>query len=97
MNKRMGKKKQKMEKQIAPAVQVVPAQSCPQEPAARAAFYIQYQDKEYLASEIEEKIKEKCLAAGLAASALKELSIYVKPEDQKAYYTCGEENGFIEL
>lgn len=97
MNKRIGKKKQKMEKQLTPAVQTVPECSCPPEPATKAAFYIQYQDKEYLASEIEEKIKEKCLTTGVPASALKELSIYVKPEDLKAYYTCGDKNGFIEL
>ena len=58
-------------------------------------FFIQYQDQEYLETEI---VKESCLLNGASSDELNTISIYLKPEDKKAYFTYGEDkSGFIEL
>ena len=58
-------------------------------------FFIQYQDQEYLETEIISRVKESCLLNG---DELNTISIYLKPEDKKAYFTYGEDkSGFIEL
>ena len=49
-------------------------------------FFIQYQDQ------------ESCLLIGASSDELNTISIYLKPEDKKAYFTYGEnKSGFIEL
>jgi hypothetical protein len=61
-------------------------------------FFIQYQDQEYLETEIISRVKESCLLNGASSDELNTLSIYLKPEDKKAYFTYGEDkSGFIEL
>lgn len=73
---------------------------CPtpvQAPAGQTDFFIQYIDKEYLVNDIIEKIKEKCKTDGTEISDADKLSVYLKPEDQKAYYTYSDMSGFIEL
>lgn len=57
-------------------------------------LFIQYQNGEYNAAVLAEKIQEKCKAEGMDSSDLK---IYVKPEDKKAYYACAGGTGAIEL
>ena len=61
-------------------------------------FIIQYQDQEYLETEIISRVKESCLLNGASSDELNTISIYLKPEDKKAYFTYGEDkSGFIEL
>lgn len=61
-------------------------------------FFIQYQDQEYLETEIVSRVRESCLLNGASSDELNTLSIYLKPEDKKAYFTYGEnKSGFIEL
>ena len=57
-------------------------------------LFIQYQNGEYDAAVLAEKILDKCNAEGMDSSDLK---IYVKPEDKKAYYACAGGTGAIEL
>ena len=57
-----------------------------------------YQDQEYLETEIISRVKESCLLNGASSDELNTISIYLKPEDKKAYFTYGEDkSGFIEL
>ena len=61
-------------------------------------FFIQYQDQEYLETEIISRVKESCLLNGASSDELNTISIYLKPEDKQAYFTYGEDkSGFIEL
>ncbi len=61
-------------------------------------FFIQYQDQEYLQTEIASRVRESCLLNGASSDELNTISIYLKPEDKKAYFTYGEnKSGFIEL
>lgn len=61
-------------------------------------FFIQYQDQEYLEAEIVSRVRESCLLNGASSDELNTISIYLKPEDKKAYFTYGEnKSGFIEL
>ena len=61
-------------------------------------FFIQYQDQEYLETEIVSSVRESCLLNGASSDELNTISIYLKPEDKKAYFTYGEnKSGFIEL
>lgn len=61
-------------------------------------FFIQYQDQEYLQTEIVSRVRESCLLNGASSDELNTISIYLKPEDKKAYFTYGEDkSGFIEL
>lgn len=61
-------------------------------------FFIQYQDQKYLETEIVSRVRESCLLNGASSDELNTISIYLKPEDKKAYFTYGEnKSGFIEL
>lgn len=75
----------------APSPKPVPA------PVGQVDFFIQYKSQEYLERDIVEKIKERCNADGTKISKTDTLSIYLKPEDNKAYYTYADVSGFIEL
>ena len=44
-----------------------------------------------------ERVIADCNAKGHAVENPEALSIYLKPEDKKAYYTLGGFNGYIEL
>lgn len=102
MNKRIDKKRQKRSAQTAPfsaqevSVSVQPAAPV-STPKENIAFYIQYQNQEYLQKEIVEKVLEKCKNDGASTAALSDLSIYLKPEDKKAYFAYNGKNGFIDL
>ena len=109
MNKRIDKKKQKRTVQsTAPATttanpvveikEVVKEVKVPVEvPAKAPAFYVQYQNAEYTTTDITERVIADCNAKGHTVENPEALSIYLKPEDKKAYYTLGEFNGSIEL
>lgn len=102
MNKRIDKKRQKMAAQ--PITPIAPA-ACPEciEKAAEksverhVSFYVQYQDQEYLESDIVARVTELCKTEGASDQDLADLSIYLKPEDKKAYYAYTGKNGAIDL
>ncbi len=72
----------------------VPETVAPVVAAPAYDLFIQYQNGEYNAAVLAEKILDKCKAEGMDSSDLK---IYVKPEDKKAYYACAGGTGAIEL
>ncbi len=70
-------------------------------PAARAtrtqpevSFYLQYANREYSFAEIRQLVLDKCEAEEMDP---KDLRIYVKPGDDKAYYTCAGGSSSIAL
>ena len=61
-------------------------------------FFIQYQDQEYLETEIISRVKESCLLNGASSDELNTNLDLLKTGGQKAYFTYGEDkSGFIEL
>lgn len=99
MSKRTDKKRQKRFNEVhptttAPAAQPVVETAAPANAAPAYDLFIQYQNGEYDAAVLAEKILDKCKAEGMDSSDLK---IYVKPEDKKAYYACAGGTGAIEL
>mgnify|MGYP000585727514 FL=1 len=95
MSKRIDKKRMKRQAEITSAPRDIKA------PVAKEAenidFYIQYQGQEYLEREIIERIQGKCKVEGALTSGNEKLSVYLKPEEQKAYYTCGSLSGDIDI
>lgn len=70
-------------------------------PAARAtrtqpeiSFYLQYANREYSFKEIRQLVLDKCEAEEMDP---KDLRIYVKPGEDKAYYTCAGGSSSIAL
>lgn len=57
-------------------------------------LYLQYQDQEYSMPELKELILEKCEAEEMDP---KDLRIYVKPEENRAYYICAGGSSSIAL
>ncbi len=109
MSKRTDKKKQKRINEVhttaalaaqpvvetaAPTAEPVPEVTVTETTAPAYDLFIQYQNGEYDAAVLAEKILDKCKAEGMDSSDLK---IYVKPEDKKAYYACAGGTGAIEL
>lgn len=93
MSKRMDKKK--LKRQTTAIESSIAETSAPKE---TINFFIQYQDQEYLETEIVSRVRESCLLNGASSDELNTISIYLKPEDKKAYFTYGEDkSGFIEL
>ena len=90
MSKRIDKKRMKRQAEITSAPRDIKA-------AENIDFYIQYQGQEYLEREIIERIKERCKVEGALTSGNEKLSVYLKPEEQKAYYTCGSLSGDIDI
>ena len=52
----------------------------------KAEFFIQYKDYEIRAEDIAEKIREKYASEGNNAADIRELQVYLKPEENMAYY-----------
>ena len=97
MNKRMDKKKMKKQNTIS-ETSVAKTPATPAKPKETIHFFIQYHDQEYLETEIVSRVRESCLLNGASSDELNTISIYLKPEDKKAYFTYGEnKSGFIEL
>ena len=93
MSKRMDKKK--LKRQTTAIESSIAETSASKE---TINFFIQYQDQEYLETEIVSRVRESCLLNGASSDELNTISIYLKPEDKKAYFTYGEnKSGFIEL
>ncbi len=60
--------------------------------------YIQFAGKEVKTGELVEQVKAQWTAEGHRVSSIKSLEVYVKPEDNAAYYVVnGKENGKVDL
>ncbi len=73
-------------------------------PAVKAAaqkveeMILQFQEGEWDLSAVKEQIVAAYVAEGHRASAIKKLTIYLKPEERKAYYVINEKaTGDIDL
>ncbi len=63
-----------------------------------AEVYLQFGENEWNMAQILEQAKAAYVAEGHRASALKSFSLYVKPEERKAYYVANEKvTGSIDL
>lgn len=66
--------------------------------AVTTKTYVQYAGKEILTSDIETRVTEAWVAKGHRASSIKNMEIYIKPEDGAAYYVInGKTTGKIML
>ena len=84
------------------------AEAPKKKPAAKAApkvapekvekMILQYQDGEWDLAAVKEQAVAAYVAEGHRSSAIKKLTIYVKPEDHKAYYVINDKaTGDIDL
>lgn len=53
-------------------------------------YYVQFAGREISTETIQEWVKADFVAAGHKESEIKELKIYIKPEDKRAYYVVNE-------
>ena len=95
MSKRIDKKRMKRQAKITSAPRDMQASAAKE--TENIDFYIQYQGQEYLERELIERIKGKCKEEGTLTAGNEKLSVYLKPEEKKAYYTCDGGNGEIDL
>ena len=58
----------------------------------KVEFFIQYQDYEIRTEDFAAKIREKYVAEGHKASDIRELQIYLKPEENTAYYVVNHKD-----
>lgn len=72
-----------------------PKTAAPKKPVAPVeVVHLQFGGNEWTVSDLVERAKAAYAAAGGDVSAITELQLYVKPEEQKAYYVInGEANG----
>ena len=84
------------------------AEAPKKKPAAKAApkaapekveeMVLQYQDGEWNLSAVKEQVLSAYTAEGHRASAVKKLTIYLKPEERKAYYVINNKaTGDVDL
>ena len=65
---------------------------------AKIDIVLQYQTLEVSAAAVEEKVKAQFVAEGHRAGCIKTMSVYVKPEEYKAYYVINDKfEGFVWL
>lgn len=95
MSKRIDKKRMKRQAETTSVPGNMQASAAKE--AEDIDFYIQYQGQEYLEREIVERIREKCKEEGTLTAGNEKLSVYLKPEEKKAYYTCGGSNGEMDI
>ncbi|SER42755.1 DUF6465 family protein [Lachnobacterium bovis] len=66
--------------------------------SVEAALVVQYQDCEVNVEEIKESVKSQFISEGHDEKEIENVAIYVKPEDNSAYYVINEEfNGRVDL
>lgn len=66
--------------------------------AKKAVVYVEFDGKQVSQEDIVTRIIEKwCSEEGKKASAIKEFSIYIKPEDNAAYYVINGQGSSIQL
>lgn len=88
--KRTSKKAEKVEKaegeaEAAPAPKKT-RKTAAKKAAAKVNLYVQYAGKEILTEELVEKAKAVYVAAGNQESDIQTMDVYVKPEDNAAYF-----------
>ncbi|MDO4327535.1 MAG: DUF6465 family protein [bacterium] len=89
--KRASKKTEKVEKAEAEEAEAAPApkktrKTAAKKAAAKVNLYVQYAGKEILTEELVEKAKAVYVAAGNQESDIQTMDVYVKPEDNAAYF-----------
>ena len=62
-------------------------------------LYLQYANKDILTDDLVQKIKDQWKKQNKRIKDIKELNIYLKPEENKAYYTINqdEEQDFLDM
>ncbi|WP_051207452.1 DUF6465 family protein [Butyrivibrio sp. AE3006] len=58
----------------------------------KTEFFVQYKDYEIRTEDIAQKIREIYIADGHKASDIKELQVYLKPEENTAYYVVNHKD-----
>ena len=76
------------------AIQEAPVKEAAAEPAEE--LVIQFGENEVAASEISAKVKEDYRQSG-NEDEVRQVKIYVKPEDNKAYYVINDVEGNVDL
>ena len=57
---------------------------------SKTGIFLQIGGAEYNLSDLENKVKDQFVAEGHRAGCIKDLNIYVKPEENKAYYVIND-------
>ena len=88
-------KAEKVEKEVA---EKKPAAKRTTKKAVKTTFVVQAAGKEVSMEEAVERVKEAWTAAGNKAADLKEIAVYVKPEEEAIYYVVnGDVTGKVEF
>lgn len=98
--KKVEAKKVEAKKETATPAKKAPAKKAPAKKAEKLVpeVFIQYQGMESMQSDIIEKIKAQFVAEGHRVGNIKSLNIYLKPEDNAAYYVINDKNaGKVDL
>ena len=67
-------------------------------PAKTANVFVQFNGQEWDTAALVEQVKAAYIAEGHRVSSIKELNLYVKPEDGKAYYAINQKiTGSVDL
>ena len=86
-------------KTTAAAKETVVKKAAPKKTTLKKTVYLQYLGKEIDQQDIEEKVKSIWTATmGKKVSEMKSLTLYLKPEENKAYYVINDEiTGSVEI
>ena len=67
-------------------------------PEKTEEVFVQYGDGEWKTDELVQKAKDAYVAEGHRAANIRKLSLYVKPEERKAYYVINDKaSGSVDL
>ena len=90
--------KAKAEKEEKEEAEKKPAAKRTRKKAVKTTFVVQSGDKEVSMEEAIERVKEAWVATGNEATDLKEIAVYVKPEEGAIYYVAnGEVTGRVDF
>ena len=90
--------KAKAEKEVKEVAEKKPAAKRTTKKAVKTTFVVQAAGKEVSMEEAVERVKEAWTAAGNKAADLKEIAVYVKPEEEAIYYVVnGDVTGKVEF
>ena len=64
---------------------------------ATSKVYVQYAGNEVLAKDVLERAREAYIAEGHSASGIKSIQVYIKPEENAAFYVINNNAGRIDL
>lgn len=74
------------------------AKKAPVKKEATVDVFVQFAGNQVSTASVEERVKAAYVAEGHRASAIKNLKIYIKPEENAAYYVINEDNvGRVDL